>query len=1025
MSTAPAAQVCPLCAGPLADDRQPCPQCHASPEWVEMGLALDFTLRRFEEWHKQGRIGQKHFRELSDSYAHQREVCGRMAREGQPVPDNASLPSRLRCWSCPAYSDPPPDYCAECGAPWDLPAARSLRFWTFLAREIDRQSDAGRLSLNVAHDLKAEVRERRNALCQKLEKQRLSAVTAAAPEDAARSTKRRRAPDLEEAPAVPAAPRRSAWEILLDPRTIQWLLCLGGALFVVGLVILLAVEKFFENASFVAVLLGVANAAVLGGGWAIIARTRYQTAGRALTLLACLVMPLNLWFYDYNHLIEFDHNLWVPALVCCVLYAASALLLRDHLFVYVLFGGIALTGLLILADRHHFHEIALPSTLLVVLGLIGLHLERAFPQEEDGPFTRRRFGMACFWSGQALLGAGLLLLLGGQVAGWLHGPFLQGLGLAEAPDIYTVDGLQLLAILLVLAGTYAYVYSDVVVRRVGVYMYLAVFTLLWAEALVVRLLHLSVAMEAVIAVLALTALALNLLYRATAARASGTLARAMPPLGVFLATLPVALGALLHFRATNAAIKELWSYDITWWYVGAMALTAVSCRVGAYLYRHTLPWVSMVYFFGTAAATLAGAAGLLYLVDLKAWDRQATILMLVPILYLIASRVYRGHTAERPLIWVAHAATAFMVLGVLTASLQITPQVATGSSFFEPTTRSPSNLLWAAFCAEAALFYGLASGLRKEGWTIYPATAMACGAVWQLLLYSNVITPEYYALAFALLGFALLVAYRLALLERFEKGGLAPAAFGSANALMSLAFLAAALLALSRLAAKESSWSLAGLLLALAALSLAASWLVRHPVWRPWYVVMGIAEALLMFVAVEMAWDLTVWQKAEIFSVVVGVVLLMLGHWGWHREQAPDTARQSESVSLALLFGSLLTALPLAVAVLIHRGGSHHFSKPDELGMLSAGVLLLASGFMLRLRSTALIGASLLGLYLLTLPMLIKKIAELEWSAILLMSGGGLVLGLGLVLSIFHDRLRTLPEKIKRREGIFRVLSWR
>src|SRR5205085_2897832 len=103
------------------------------------------------------------------------------------------------------------------------------------------------------------------------------------------------------------------------------------------------------------------------------------------------------------------------------------------------------------------------------------------------------------------------------------------------------------------------------------------------------------------------------------------------------------------------------------------------------------------------------------------------------------------------------------------------------------------------------------------------------------------------------------------------------------------------------------------------------------------------------------------------FCVVVGVLLLVLGHWGWYREQAPDLARQSELTSLGLFFGSLLTALPLAIAVLAYRT-DHQFSAPNELGMLAAGVILLGTGFMFQLRSTTLSGGLLLGLYLVTLP---------------------------------------------------------
>jgi hypothetical protein len=68
-----------------------------------------------------------------------------------------------------------------------------------------------------------------------------------------------------------------------------------------------------------------------------------------------------------------------------------------------------------------------------------------------------------------------------------------------------------------------------------------------------------------------------------------------------------------------------------------------------------------------------------------------------------------------------------------------------------------------------------------------------------------------------LLGLALLVGCRLAV---WERTGLAEPAFRCANALMSLGFVAAGLLTLSRLGAVH--WSLVVLLAGLAALSLAA-----------------------------------------------------------------------------------------------------------------------------------------------------------------------------------------------------------
>src|SRR5262249_23319043 len=154
------------------------------------------------------------------------------------------------------------------------------------------------------------------------------------------------------------------------------------------------------------------------------------------------------------------------------------------------------TGLLLLADLppspQKFWEIASPATLLLNLGMLALHTERAFP-EREGPFSRQRFGIAFFWSGHALLPAGLLLVLCAQTAAnWLYEPLFKQHYLhrgAERTRIVTEPWGQVLALCLVVAGIYAYLSSDVVVRRVGIYVYLAAFCLLWAEILGLELLH--------------------------------------------------------------------------------------------------------------------------------------------------------------------------------------------------------------------------------------------------------------------------------------------------------------------------------------------------------------------------------------------------------------------------------------------------------------------------------------------------------------------------------------------------------
>src|SRR5207245_8706046 len=112
-------------------------------------------------------------------------------------------------------------------------------------------------------------------------------------------------------------------------------------------------------------------------------------------------------------------------------------------------------------------------------------------------------------------------------------------------------------------------------------------------------------------------------------------------------------------------------------------------------------------------------------------------------------------------------------------------------------------------------------------WTIHLGAAMACAALWQLLSYWGV-AAESYTLTFALVGLALLVAYRLALPDRFAWRLPAEAAFQGGNALLSLSFGAAVLLRLGRFGGHEVHWSTVSLFAVLTLAALLAVALVRQ-----------------------------------------------------------------------------------------------------------------------------------------------------------------------------------------------------
>jgi hypothetical protein len=979
----------------------------APSDATDVREALDFLEARFDRWHREGVLPDDTRATLFRHYAALRTGLDAGRLPGAEFP----LAPAESCWSCHAVAPDGAVYCDHCGAPLRMAEATSLRYLQLLHRELRSHLDAGRVTLAAAH---ACIKETNGWIA--MLRKKLDGLRAPRTVEPAGDTPRQ----ASERPPADRPPRRNVLEVVLDPRSIQWLLASGGALLTLGLVIWLAASGIFQNKLFVAVLLGTGNAALLGAGWAAFRFTRFQTAGRAVTLLACLLMPLNLWFYDAQGIISLERgdHLWIPALIMCVLYESSARILRDSKLVYVLVGGVVLTGLLMLADRgfDRFWEVQAPATLLVVLGLLSIHAERAFP-EGDGPFSRKRYGRAFFEAGHAVLGAGLLLVLGAQVCGGplygMYEPIYQSFGHGQ-PEIVTTASGRLTALLLVLAGGYGYVWSGLLTRHGRGFLHAALFTLFWAEVLVIDLVAWPLpTVEVFILTLTLTGLAANLFLASPAGRNLGQSGVGLS-LGLALCVVPVAVGVVLHLRAT-ADLAEAWRYPLGVSYVATMVVAAVSCRVGAFLFRHQRPALAQTYFFGTGAATLAAAAGLLHVVyPGSGWQGQAPLLMLIPIFYALAARAYRGHTPERPLMWVAHAATGVMLVSSVGATLR-------GFAFVQGQSL---NLSLACFFAEAAAFYALAAAFGKRGGNVYAGTAAACAALWQVLKYHHV-ADEYFTLAFALAGLALLVAYRLALPERFGARRLATAAFQCANTLLTLAFAAAALMTTGELLAETASTRLlVPLLLLLAATDLLAVWLVREKNWRRWYLTMAVLHVGLVVLVLAVLGALTTWQKVEIVCVTLGTCLLASGHVGLFREREGH----DEIVSDSLLAGSLLVAAPLTASVLWCRATGQAFDTfhtLNEIGMLAAGLVLLAGGFMLRVRSTTLTGSSVTGLYVASLLLYVRLPDQLRTTAVYLMIGGGVFFGGGVLLSVYRDRLLTLPERIKRREGLFRVLTWR
>ena len=879
----------------------------------------------------------------------------------------------------------------------------------------------------------------------------------------ARGADARRSPEAR-APSLAAR----AFEALLDPRSTQWLLMLGGGLAVIGILVWLVSRGVFENPVVLAVGLAAGTTALLAAGWWVSLKTRYAVAGRALTSLACVVAPLNLWFLHAQGLVTVDQNLWVGGLVCCLLYGATIRVLRDPAFVYAALGGVVLTALLILGDLGKIADPTWLSLFLMAMGLIALHAERAFAP--DAPvFRRDRFGRPLFHGGHLLVAASLLTLFCTQAFGWAFEPlaaFLNdwnGNTLTRPTNRLANDAL--LAAGVWLAGAYAYAWSELVVRRTGRDLYVAAGCVVMAE--LTALLGTDVPVEGLIAALGLTALAANaaqlwLVRRGGATEAdpdvrAGLIAPAafddsLPRVGVLLNALPLVVGAAVHWRATSAGAAAMgWTLETGWAFVGAMAVVAACNRTAAWLFREASPRWAAAYLFFTGAALLIGAAGLLRAVGVDRWVTQAPLLMLVPIAYLAAMRLWRGRSPARPLYWVAQGGAAVILAHVAVATLR---EIAV----LDPVRGQAANLWLGLTFALAAAFYFLAALWRGDHRFNVPAgAAAATAALWQLLGYWDV-PGEWHAAVYAGLGLTgILVARARGLEVTFERpetpadlfpqerprsagAGRGRAGYGEepdsapparltgrgavlfycGAGVLLVAALAAGLRGLSRLAAGGVAWVEIVTLLTVAAAAAVASAFGPLPSWRRAFAVSAVALTGLAFLTLNELLALSGWRKLEIFCVTAGLLALAAALAARLRGFA---AGHADLVTLGAWLGATLAVFPPLIAALAHRFGDGP-SLPDELALITLTVLLLVAGLATRTQAPTLLGGGGLAVYLVVLIGMLAYQPQAE-VGVYLAAGGLLLFAAGVALSVYRDRLRTLPDRIAARQGLFRVLDWR
>ena len=810
----------------------------------------------------------------------------------------------------------------------------------------------------------------------------------------------------EPLPEHSSGPKKGLIEVLLSPQALQWMMSLGAGFLVIGFGIWLWTIGIFENPLVAAVSVGGVNLALIGCGIAMVKATRYQLAGRWLSLLGALAMPLNLWLYDSQGLITLADggHLWIPAAICCFAYAGIARVLRDSAFVYTLVGGIVLTGMLFLADNNvgRFWELIPQVSFLLVVGWLSTFSNWLFP-EGKGDFSRHYFGTAFQRSGNIVVGGGLVLLFAGQLSGFMAALLsflpLPSVDLTRPQEFLSAGMIGISAILFAIQGSMA--------KKPSRYL-VASGLLVWLIPLLMHLFNITLSISVLMLIVATGVVVLNL---SSLLLGNGT-TRSRTSVLVLSVIAVVGLTYLnsISFFGLNIGMETGY-----WAFLTQIATSLAAWAMAANLFSESTSEsrVRGNLSLGVGAWTLALAVqslGTFSNLSIEFFIVGPVVVSLLALLAGLALPNSRG----KALGVAGSAFTAFHVLFSGIVLLQHGEIILSG------------QLIWAA-CLGIATFCFLAASSLHDG--LYLNRMLACATSVGCLIslgdwlglsaeYCLVLIPMISGTAIKVLA---------AFHNKHTYSGSTPPVESLANLLITGGAVGGVLMTGCRwLDDSITPWSLLviGVLTGCTVLSTA---LTQSKTWQDAFRALIVALMAASICAFDGCFDFNGWHQAELCSLIAGALCLILGHTAWHREQK-DQLRNDETATFGLLFGSLLTMAPLVLGLLAYRFGfasDEQWRLFHEIGALTCGLAFVGAGVLCRIRATTITGGILLAVWLLSLVSLLRLPEKLQSVSVMMMIGGGLFFATAILLSVYRERLVSLPGRIREGDGVYQVLKWR